>query len=294
MYSFQLFVVMRTFSNLGSGINNLNIGTRPRNPALDQLVQTLKLTGYTEAAADDIANALGTLSNYGLLNLAGGNSLLGNLMNLNRLSLNSNSNSNSGSASNSGANQSSQQASASIPSLLGNPTSSNSRHNDTPNLTSYTSAGSSEEDSVSLIRQLTQTLSRSQNKGSGDMFGPVGSMKQDDSMSSLFSGGGGMFNMDNSGMGYQSGGSPEQQDTQEIEVAENLAGAVIGQQGRGISEIQQMTGASVSVSRRGVYAPGTNNRVVTITGPGSGVNRAAMLVRQRIQEAEQRRAQNAF
>lgn len=291
---------MRSFNNIGSGINNLNIGTRPRNPVLDQLVQTLKMTGYTEIASEEIAVALATLANYGVLSMTGG-SLLGNLMNLNRLSLNGNGNSNGAQAtpSSSAGNQSSQQSGSSIPSLLGNPPDPNAHMADAANLTSYTSTGSSEEDSKSLLLQLTQTLARSQGKagGSTDPFGPVGSGKCDsqDGVGSLFSSNS-IFGLENN-LGPFPGngsGSPEAQDTQEIEVAENLAGAIIGQQGRGITEIQQMTGASVSVSRRGVYAPGTTNRVVTVSGPTSGVARAAMIVRQKIQDAEQRRAQSAF
>lgn len=287
---------MRSFNNLGSGITNLNIGTRPRNPVLDQLVQTLKLTGYTDVVAEEIAAALSTLAHYGVLSLTGG-SLLGNLMNLNRLG------GGNASASTNGSSQSN-----TVPSLLGNPSASQHNSRNDPSLSNYSSApGSGEDDSASLLRQLTQTLARSQQGKSGsggsDSYPNI---KQDsqDGMGSLF-GNSSLFGTGdgNSGSGFggfnagqqqQGSGSPEPNESQEIEVAENLAGAIIGQQGRGITEIQHMTGANVSVSRRGVYAPGTQNRVVTISGPASGVGRAALLVRSKIQEAETRRSQSTY
>lgn len=276
---------MRSFNNLGSGINNLNIGTRPRNPVLEQLAQTLKVTGYTDSAADEIANALSTLANYGVLNLTNG-SMVGNLMNINRINT---STSSSGSA-NGGQ--------SSVPSLISGSTQG-SRMSGDQSLSNYSGGGSTDEEGASLLRQLTQTLARSQGKsgGSGDMYGPVGGVKEE---GAGYGGNSGLFVSDG-GAGFggfngpqQGSGSPEPTESQEIEVAENLAGAIIGQQGRGITEIQHMTGANVSVSRRGVYAPGTQNRIVTISGPVSGVGRASQLVRQKIQDAEQRRAQNAY
>ena len=235
--------VMRSFNNLGSGINNLNIGTRPRNPVLEQLIQTLKLTGYTDSAADEIATALSTLANYGVLSLTGG-SALGNLLNLNRLNSNTSSGASNGSSS--------------VPSLL----SGSSRGDQ-----SGYNPQSGDDEGASLLRQLTQTLARTQGKSgsSGDGYGPVGGGK--DSSDNLF-GNNSLFGSEGSGFGgFNAGqapasGSPEPNENQEIEVAENLAGAIIGQQGRGITEIQHMTGANVSVSRRGVYAPGTQNRIV--------------------------------
>lgn len=276
---------------------NMSNQRRGLNPATEQLIQTLRMTGYTEQAAEEIALALSTLANYNLLSLFGGGQLLGNLMNLNRLSLN-------GSAGSSSGNSSAPQAA--VPSLLS--ANSSSRAGDGL-LGSYTtSSGSSAHDddtSSALLRQLTQSLSRTQASKSGDVFGPVGSSSSssqnagvtNSGITSLF-GGDSLFSgsaystadNDNSfGLGPNSS-SPEPSDTQEVEVAENLAGAIIGQGGRGISELHSMTGASVSVSKRGVFAPGTNNRIVTVTGPVSSVRRATDLVRQRIAEAEQRRS----
>lgn len=278
---------MRNFGSLGG---SMSMAGRQRNPILDQLVQTLKVTGYTDMAAEEIALALGTLANYGVLSLTGG-SLLGNLMNLNRLSLHGNAAAANGSAGTAGqatSSSSSTNQSSTIAPLI------NSSGNGARSGEAGYAGTASSEDSVALLRQLTDTLAR--NKGgaataSTDYYGS--GVKADGSADSMgmFNSGSGMYGVDGtnmSGYGAQPAGSPEPQETEEIQVAENMAGAIIGQQGRGITEINQLTGATVQVSRRGVYAPGTTNRVVTIQGSGSAVSRAALVVRHKISEAESR------
>merc|ERR1712210_397519 len=68
-----------------------------------------------------------------------------------------------------------------------------------------------------------------------------------------------------------------------------LVGAVLGPSGRHIVEIQQYSGASVQISKKGVYAPGTRNRLVTIKGTQRGIESAAYLIQQKIQEEEEKR-----
>merc|ERR1719490_50204 len=75
----------------------------------------------------------------------------------------------------------------------------------------------------------------------------------------------------------------------EIQVEEKLVGAVLGPSGRHIVEIQQYSGASVQISKKGVYAPGTRNRLVTIKGTQRGIESAAYLIQQKIQEEEEKR-----
>ena len=69
--------------------------------------------------------------------------------------------------------------------------------------------------------------------------------------------------------------SPQQQQIQmaeeainkiDMEVNESIVGAVIGQGGKSIVEIQQYSGTNIQISKKGNYSPGTRNRVVTITG----------------------------
>ena len=49
-------------------------------------------------------------------------------------------------------------------------------------------------------------------------------------------------------------------------VANKDAGTVIGRSGATIQTIQQKTGCRVRVSNNGDYYPGTNDRVVLVTG----------------------------
>jgi len=78
----------------------------------------------------------------------------------------------------------------------------------------------------------------------------------------------------------------------EIQVEEKLVGAVLGPSGRHIVEIQQYSGASVQISKKGVYAPGTRNRLVTIKGTQRGIESASYLIQQKIQEEEEKRARS--
>ncbi len=52
----------------------------------------------------------------------------------------------------------------------------------------------------------------------------------------------------------------------EIEINENIIGAVIGPSGRHVVDIQQYSGARVQISKKGTFSPGTRNRIVSIAG----------------------------
>jgi len=78
----------------------------------------------------------------------------------------------------------------------------------------------------------------------------------------------------------------------ELEVEEGLVGAVLGQAGGSIREIQQYTGATIQISKKGVYAPGTNNRIVTITGSRQSIGYAKNLVEQKVKELEMKKKHN--
>uniref|UniRef100_A0A2P2HW32 RNA-binding protein Nova-1-like n=1 Tax=Hirondellea gigas TaxID=1518452 RepID=A0A2P2HW32_9CRUS len=81
----------------------------------------------------------------------------------------------------------------------------------------------------------------------------------------------------------------------EMEVGEHIVGAILGPGGKNLVEIQHMSGTVIQISKKGNYAPGTRNRLVTISGHGSGVSRAQFLIEQRISEEEGKRArQNAI
>eukprot|EP00001_Collodictyon_triciliatum_P126938 22222_3 len=61
-------------------------------------------------------------------------------------------------------------------------------------------------------------------------------------------------------------------------VANKDAGTVIGRSGATIQTIQQKTGCRVRVSNNGDYYPGTNDRVVLVTGTTEAVAQGVGLV----------------
>lgn len=99
------------------------------------------------------------------------------------------------------------------------------------------------------------------------------------------------------GMGSSLGGFPNSSTghdqsnvTKELQVAENVVGAVIGPGGRAIVEMQKLTSATLQISKKGAFAPGTRNRIVTISGTASAVERAVFMVQQCIQQEESKRS----
>jgi len=83
---------------------------------------------------------------------------------------------------------------------------------------------------------------------------------------------------------------PSGNQTKELQIGENIVGAVLGHGGRAIVEIQRITSTTIQISKKGVFAPGTRNRIATISGPLSGVERAILLVQQCIQQEETKRS----
>ncbi|XP_055617935.1 RNA-binding protein Pasilla isoform X2 [Toxorhynchites rutilus septentrionalis] len=75
-----------------------------------------------------------------------------------------------------------------------------------------------------------------------------------------------------------------------VEIPEVIVGAILGPAGRSLVEIQHLSGANIQISKKGIFAPGTRNRIVTITGGPNAINVAQYLIEQRIQEEEAKRA----
>jgi len=63
-----------------------------------------------------------------------------------------------------------------------------------------------------------------------------------------------------------------------------------GPGGTSLVEIQKISGANIQISKKGIFAPGTRNRIVTITGPANAIHVAHFLIEQRITEEETKRA----
>ncbi|KAL1513686.1 hypothetical protein ABEB36_003063 [Hypothenemus hampei] len=84
-------------------------------------------------------------------------------------------------------------------------------------------------------------------------------------------------------------GHPE---SKNVEIPEVIVGAILGPGGRSLVEIQQISGANIQISKKGIFAPGTRNRIVTITGNQHSITTAQYLIEQRISEEELKRARN--
>ncbi|KAG8195635.1 hypothetical protein JTE90_004971 [Oedothorax gibbosus] len=105
------------------------------------------------------------------------------------------------------------------------------------------------------------------------------------------------------GTGFNSGASslrksPSPNDGQigdvskiEIEVGENIVGAILGPGGKSLVEIQRFSGANIQISKKGIFAPGTRNRIVAISGQPNAVVTAQYLIQRQISEEEAKRAQ---
>ncbi|KAK7790780.1 hypothetical protein R5R35_000423 [Gryllus longicercus] len=79
----------------------------------------------------------------------------------------------------------------------------------------------------------------------------------------------------------------------ELEISENIVGAILGPGGRSLVEIQHMSCANIQISKKGTFAPGTRNRIVTIAGSPNAINTARYLIEQRISEEEAKRARQS-
>ncbi|XP_064484324.1 RNA-binding protein Pasilla-like isoform X2 [Ornithodoros turicata] len=77
----------------------------------------------------------------------------------------------------------------------------------------------------------------------------------------------------------------------DLEVGENIVGAILGPGGKSLVEIQRFSGAAIQISKKGIFAPGTRNRIVSITGSPNAVSTAQYLIEQQIAEEEAKRAQ---
>lgn len=82
----------------------------------------------------------------------------------------------------------------------------------------------------------------------------------------------------------------EPQTKQEIEIGDNIVGAILGHGGKSLVEIQRISGANIQISKKGIFVPGTRNRIVTITGTTNAVSTAQYLIEQQITEEEAKRA----
>lgn len=78
----------------------------------------------------------------------------------------------------------------------------------------------------------------------------------------------------------------------EVEIPERLVGAVLGEGGRSLAGVQEASGAIVQISKKGVFVPGTRNRLATISGSPPAIFIAHSLIQHRITEEQIKRARH--
>merc|ERR1712113_337220 len=77
----------------------------------------------------------------------------------------------------------------------------------------------------------------------------------------------------------------------EMAIAENYIGVVFGRGGTQLRRVTRDTGASIRVSQKGRYVPGTRNRIVTITGEPEQVAHAHDTIAALLKREMQKRTQ---
>ena len=77
----------------------------------------------------------------------------------------------------------------------------------------------------------------------------------------------------------------------QMSIPDSLIGAILGRGGSTLNDLQTSTFTRIRISQRGVYVPGTTNRVVTISGPtAESVATAQYLINQRLAKSNTERA----
>ena len=289
----------------GVGLGSTQI---PNNSAqmIESIKTMLRVSGYSEEAVSEISSAMNTLANYGMLGLGLG---LGGMFNGAQMM---------GSIGMSGHNT--------CHNSLSNTNNSQAMYD--PNVQAMTPGGNfgpvgSNSASMSMSHPLgygnsgggsggSQSAGRPTGPSSGDRsiisndnpFEQIRTNGRSPPLSSPTAGAGGngssnhTYNNNSFGLGIMSSPgrkspSPvdgEPQTKVEIEIGDNIVGAILGHGGKSLVEIQRISGANIQISKKGIFVPGTRNRIVTITGSSNAVSTAQYLIEQQIGEEENKRA----
>lgn len=77
---------------------------------------------------------------------------------------------------------------------------------------------------------------------------------------------------------------PQQQlQTVKISISDTMVGAILGKRGQTLTHLEDQSGTKIKISQRGEFIPGTQNRIVTISGPNSeSIASAKSLIRQQL------------
>lgn len=269
-------------------MNNLNLGRMnySSSPILGNLKMTLRNSGYSDRAAEEISTAYFTLSNYGHIPPLTSLSYGPNMVSINSPSTFCS----SGLASPNSAHNSSLPSPAHyVGSCRDGAGCEYGPIGSSSDLVSP-SSGTSDNDFYSLRDRLgfgSQSSGTYPGNGVGIPCSPLKGL--DDS---TYVG----LNNNSFGLGVGLYGLSDKHvlpSKQDMEVPETIVGAILGPKGKGIVEIQQLTNATIQISKKGVYAPGTRNRLVHITGSPLSVAKAQFLIQHRLQQEEIKRNQQA-
>jgi RNA-binding protein Nova len=294
-------------NNLGSGIPNLNLnaanmggaamfGSASMNSlSLENLKATLRGSGYSDQATDDISAAMCTLANYGFLGMGmgmggqqGGFSLnLGGGTGLGGLNLGGGAANSFGSA-NIAAGGGTVESAGGMFGPVGSGSSMGGGSAGGSSLFSTSSANPA-VDNTSMFTEPYNTNAFNPPQGYGAVSDAV------INQNSFGLGLSGQFSGSAAATAPQPlqdiGGSDKNAPCKkEMEVPENLVGVILGPGGKGINELKLATQANIQISKKGVFAPGTRNRIVTITATAEHVNRAYQVIQQKLQQEESKRA----
>jgi len=265
--------LMSSTAGGASAGSKLHMGTIPNHPSFAMLRYSLRFCGYSESCIDEVVAAVYTLASYGFLTLAEGSTDGG----------------------------------AGLGTALGMAAASGSQPSGSNTTANYSTAvGPSVPTSAGYATSVPGFANTSTNPSMP--YGPYqGFMNSDTSnygqnAAYQYYGHGGYNMADYSGSSNVPPPPPPpappatetpnsaETVTQAIEVGEHIVGALLGPQGRSIIDLQTWSGASVEVSKKGIFAPGTRNRIVTVSGSAPAVQSATYFINQCINHEEMRRA----
>lgn len=280
---------MGTLAGLNMNINAaaMGLGGPMAGQAMENLKLTLRGSGYTDQATEEISTAMNTLATYGILgmgvsgvNQMGANMAASSLASMQGMQM-------AGNTTGVAANTSYGSATSQASSMFGPVGSTSSAQQQSTSLFGSSSPNmATATDRYGSSPMLNESFA--QTPGYAASANAVTYPTADRSSGAV------TVNVNQNSFGLGTGMySPTDEKgsaKQEMEVAENIVGAILGPGGKGIVEIQQFTGTNIQISKKGVYAPGTHNRIVCITGSLNNINRAQYMINQRIQQEECKRA----
>ena len=255
---------------LGSGLPAANSAQM-----IESIKTMLRVSGYSEDAVSEISSAMNTLANYGMLGLGLG---LGGMFN----SMN-------------GAQMIGSMGSACHTSL---PATNNYGDPAMTPAGNFGPVGSNSSLSMSQIGYPPQRQERSVGMPDNP-FDPIRTNGRSPPSASPGTASSNNHNYNNNSFGLGIISSPgrkspspvdgEPQTKMEIEIGDNIVGAILGHGGKSLVEIQRISGANIQISKKGIFVPGTRNRIVTMTGSATAVSTAQYLIEQQIGEEEAKR-----